>query len=212
MRSAGFIFLLVSSFAFAGASASSVKVEIVKVSKSNKKSGSVDISYPKLVWLKDKKVLEKINKQIFEEAKEWTCDDSPRDSEAPSYTVTAKVERADSDVLSYTLSFDYYCGGAYPEAYQDGRTFDLKTGAKLELSNVLSDAVSISDLAKEVKKNASVSSDCVDAYSDIENFRFHFDSTGLIVTPDFPHALRGCEQELHIIGAKLKTFVKPAYR
>ena len=42
-----------------------------------------------------------------------------------------------SSVMSATISFDYYCGGAYPDQYNEALNLDTRTGQVLTLDDVL---------------------------------------------------------------------------
>jgi hypothetical protein len=65
---------------------------------------------------------------------ESTCGESTKEYD---YSATVQAVFAGADVFSVNLCSSYYCGGAYPDAGCVGLSWDLKTGASLDLKDVI---------------------------------------------------------------------------
>ena len=59
------------------------------------------------------------------------------DGRASYYNQTMQPSWMTPSVMSTTLSFEYYCGGAYPNQYNEALNLDTRTGNALTLDDVL---------------------------------------------------------------------------
>jgi len=185
-----------------------VKVVLVKENKA-----SAELTFPKIEVSRNKDVAQKINNQILSETKEWRCAPAGKSSDAQSFTVSSTVERADDKVLSYKLAFDLDCGGAYPDAHEEARTFDMSKGKKLSLSDILNTGVLPKALVKGLLKGTNLDQECKTAYDDLsdDDFQFFFGADKLVLFPEMAHALQGCVRDFEIKGEALKRAVKKNY-
>lgn len=78
------------------------------------------------------------------------CEDYKREDFYPySSNVFISILRADSQMLSYLLEWNEYCGGVHPSSYYEGFNLDVKTGAAISLDQVVSDIPALKALVTE---------------------------------------------------------------
>ncbi len=100
---------------------------------------------------------EEEEEQIIKDAKE-RFEEQPDFFSYGGYSdnVSAYIRRADDKVVSYTMLFDNYQGGAHGIYGENSITFDAKTGKKLSLTDVMTDSSGLSDLlADKIKEKYS---------------------------------------------------------
>ena len=78
------------------------------------------------------------------------CEDYKREGFYPySSNVFVSIIRADSQMLSYLLEWNEYCGGVHPSTYYEGFNLDVKTGDSISLDQVVSDIPALKALVME---------------------------------------------------------------
>lgn len=86
--------------------------------------------------------------EFGQSALEW--EDYKREDFYPySSNVFVSIIRADSQMLSYLLEWNEYCGGVHPSSYYEGFNLDVKTGASISLDQVVSDIPALKALVME---------------------------------------------------------------
>jgi hypothetical protein len=182
------------------------------------------ILFPRLVRLKDKGVLRKVNRQIDKVTSDFGCDSGDKQS---YYKVRSRVDFADKDIFSIYASAEYYCGGAYPTNDSNtSLTFDLRTGKQIEFEELFTNYESnkreilrvifakqvahSENLVKTGKQKAGTCEGDADLYSldNLENstFAFNFSKEGLRVQPEWPHAIEACARIVSVPYNKLSKF------
>ena len=78
------------------------------------------------------------------------CEDYKREDFYPySSNVFESILRADSQMLSYLVEWNEYCGGVHPSSYYEGFNLDVKTGDSISLDQVVSDIPALKALIME---------------------------------------------------------------
>lgn len=126
------------------------------------------------------------------------------------YEVRLEIKRFDKNLISMVYHVKWFCGGAYPDSYTQGYTFNRKTGEHLTLSNLfnLADEESNNDslnklavktneafirgLVKETLKNDGGSLCDYDNYPLFGEKNFYIDKTDIHFIPYFPKVLATC--------------------
>ncbi|MEQ8198303.1 MAG: DUF3298 and DUF4163 domain-containing protein [Clostridiaceae bacterium] len=111
----------------------------------------IDLQYFSLVGLKDKDVQAKINSDLEKDAldkKSWfeyyakdyydTIKKAGSSSFRWTVSSTAKFRYYNNDILSITISYDEYTGGAHGNDTVINYNYDLKTGNKIKLEQLFS--------------------------------------------------------------------------
>jgi hypothetical protein len=182
------------------------------------------IWFPRLIRLKDKNVLRKVNRQINAVTSEFGCEDGGKHS---YYNVRSKVDFADKDIFSIYASAEYDCGGAHPTNDASmSLTFDLRTGKQVSFEELFSNyemnkreilraiftkQVERSEkLAKTGKPKENSCEGDADLFS-LENlesstFSFNFSKQGLKVQPQWPHVIEACAELVTVPYSRLNKF------
>jgi hypothetical protein len=122
--------------------------------------------------------------------------------------------------LSIVQQYDLFCGGAYPDAGQFYRTFDLQSGREIDLRDWFN--------ARAVKREGSgeemktlqpefrrfllsgwrpESADCDEVVRDDEYWNVGLTGKGLLFSPELAHVVRACGIELTFTAARLAPFL-----
>jgi hypothetical protein len=99
-----------------------------------------NVSLPFLTRFPDAAVLKKVNDAIRGQVTGARCDPKEDWPGWPDdHQVAWSVTYASPELLSVSIVHESFCGGAYPNAENSSVTFDLKTGAVLELADLFRD-------------------------------------------------------------------------
>lgn len=164
-----------------------------------------EISYPQLSGLADKNIEKSINAVIREEAKnEWHCDfDGERESvEGLSYDAHTTVRLIDADYFSYTVSKDYFCGGAHPVQQIDAHNFSLKDGSPMPIQALLKGGYEENLTRYLIENHKFADKGCKDAYAGID-WDYYRTSDNIVFLPRLPGNSNPCFEEFPV---SIKTF------
>jgi hypothetical protein len=187
--------------------------------------------FPHLVRFGSPKVLAGVNGRLDAFCREWFArlESDARDYCAggetePYYEAEAGVEYAGQDILSIRVSGEYSCNGpaAAVARYNASKTFDLRTGEEVVLTDIFKKDVPWKDVfrvlfAYQVAEAAKPGSDeCLRQYQPEKlnplNVSFFFSDGGLVVTADtygLNSPVQYCEQEVTVPYAVLRPMAAP---
>jgi hypothetical protein len=150
------------------------------------------------------------------------------------YWVDVKVGYLSARFLSLEISTESYCGGNHPNNGSNPVTFDLSTGREVDWKNAFKPeffsvalnalyrklypwtAKDEADLRKEIAAGQADESDnckkLVDGQDNFESpdaaiFRLQA-GTGLVVSPDFPHVIQACGEEVALPLSSVAPYLK----
>jgi hypothetical protein len=119
-----------------------------------------------------------------------------------------------------------YCGGAHPDTFQDIRLFDRRTGDSVDAHDWLGDGDELSaDLPTlalahypaqpaTTPEDAQTQSECREAWSNA--MPMHVDAWpapgGLVLSPDLPHVVDYCSDDVFVPRAELEKYLTDAGR
>lgn len=185
------------------------------------------IRFPRLTRLGDREVMRRVNRQIYEVAREFDCGETEGNS---YFNVRSAVEYVEYDVFSIYATAEYYCGGAYPtNDANSSMTFDLRTGEQVKFAALFKDyeqnyeeilrvifAKQIARSEKLVASGKPKEDSCegdFDLYSierlQSSTFAFNFSKAGLKVQPEWPHVIEACAELVTVPYKDLKKFAAP---
>jgi hypothetical protein len=192
--------------------------------------GDTQIRFPRLTAYKDVTTMNRVNAQIDELSKEFGCP-APRGKD-DWYKVFSRVEFGAKDIFSIYASANYHCGGPYPTNDANmSLTFDLRTGKKVQFAELFRsyDANKVQILkiifARQLErtekllaagKKSDENSNCEENFDlfTLENLRdseyaYNFSERGLVVQPQWPHAVEACAERVTVPYQQLKEFAAP---
>ena len=125
--------------------------------------------------------------------------------------------------LVVTDHWDGFCGGAHPDASNVSRTFDLTTGAEVDIYGWLTPkAVERTRYEKDTLnkvlsplKNLILAgwkpedADCGDAIRAEDYWNAELTRSGIVFTPNLPHVVQACEEGFAVPFARLQPFLTP---
>lgn len=146
---------------------------------------------------------------------------------------------AKNDIFSFAYYADYYCGGAYPDTWTSGITFDLKTGKEVKLDDIFEnyekrEGLEIGELfsgrsdvgVKEVflnyyikdylqLSNGQDDSGCVEELDPNRGSTaflyasFYIDDNNIYIVPSLPHVIRACSADIKVPIKEVIKYAKP---
>jgi hypothetical protein len=136
------------------------------------------------------------------------------------WNTTARVTYADRDVFSVDVVTEHDCGGPYPtNAAQEPITFDLRTGRRVALADLFAaygrdkDAIVRALFGAHVGDAAPAGDACPEKWSladlEVHAGPYYVEPGGIVVTPEFPHALEACSFQEHVPLARLRAWAAP---
>jgi hypothetical protein len=187
--------------------------------------------YPRLTKFPDANIMAKVNALLAAQEKadrsaRADClsqlKDAGEKSDADSYSAHIAVTYLSLHYLSVNVVTSYDCGGPYPtNGAEAPMTFDLVTGSAIDWSKIFKPGFLPPDNADETVppsaltklyraryRNGPDDADCRSAIADQDPFAdppaIWLDSKhGLVVEPDFPHAIAACADEMALSPAEL---------
>jgi hypothetical protein len=143
--------------------------------------------------------------------------------DAESYLVAIDVTYVSARYISVQIRRSSYCGGAYPNnGVADPLTIDLSTGAAVDWkaifkpgflptdNNTVPSALADMYRARYAKSGGAADPDCKSAVAegDLSEFHIRLDARkGLMVEPDFPHAIQACGDEFAFTPPQIARYV-----
>ncbi len=192
--------------------------------------------YPRLVKFPDAKVLAKVNALLAAQEKAdrsaladclSQLKDAGEKPDADSYSTQITVSYLSRRYLSVNVVTSYDCGGPYPTSGAEApMTFDLVSGSAIDWSKMFKPGFfppdnadegappsALTNLYRARYRNAPDNADCRSAIADQDPFEqppaIWLDSKrGLIVEPDFPHAIAACADEMALSPTDLAPYLK----
>ncbi len=173
-----------------------------------KEGTAFDVTYPQLTGLKDEVVRKRVNDAIRKEAKEWQCHGGAG-GEDQTFTVQTTVVRLDEQVFSYKLVFDYFCGGPYPDAHVEARTYDLESGKLVQIEDLFKPGFDSAATAKLILESGPVDPECKEAYEMASTFHFFLVDHSIVFFPSLPHVVQACANEHAFAISHLMEHLRP---
>jgi hypothetical protein len=183
--------------------------------------------YPRLVAFPDATVRAKVNAllvgaEAHDRKDRSDCLSDLRNSKLQDpepYNVSIDVTYVTSRYISMQIRRSYNCGGPYPNnGVPDPRTIDLATATDVNWKRIFKPGFLEGDgqlAALYRKRYPSVhgkDADCASAVNEQPlTFSLHLDKKqGLVVEPDFPHAIQACGDEIGFSPADIAPYVQDA--
>ena len=107
-----------------------------------------------------------------------------------------EIELVSNQYLSFSETYELYCGGAHPNYGVQGYNFDLKNLKQLKLLTDLYPKLNHFELLKNKYQNdKDLQSECeyFDDKSHWDYYSWIITEKGLVVAPSYPHAMTPCE-------------------
>ncbi|MBI4125664.1 MAG: hypothetical protein HY466_07035 [Deltaproteobacteria bacterium] len=188
---------------------------VIKRIRGNDNRGKFSIQYVQLTRkLTNRAIRNKLNTSLLKEAKRYICDADPKRRKNMESNLAPKVTFANQEALAITSSYDFYCGGPYPDAGIRTSFYDLRSGEKVAIEDQVRDLKVFKHLVVE-KMLANIPPDmegCKDYYTDEQlldnDLKFEVKEGKLVASQDYAHVARACEYDTDIFFADVKSFVK----
>jgi|SRR5215813_8169130 len=186
------------------------------------------IQFPRVTAYKDAATMNRVNEQIEGMTREFRCS-GPR-AKNDWYEVSSRVEYASHDIFSIYASAGYYCGGPYPTSDANiSTTFDLRTGKTVGFAGLFKNYEADKDsilgiifatqlarterlLAAGKKSGENCGDDpqlfTLEALRKSE-YAYNFSQKGLVVQPQWAHAVQACAERVTVPYQELKEFAAP---
>ena len=173
-----------------------------------KEGTAFDVTYPQLTGHKDEAVRKRVNDAIRKEAREWQCHGGAG-GEHQTFTVETTVVRLDEQVFSYKLVFDYFCGGPYPDAHVEARTYDLESGKLVQTEDLFKPGFDNAAIAKLILESGPLDPECKEAYEKASTFSFFLVDRSIVLFPSLPHVVQACASEHAFAISHLREHLRP---
>lgn len=171
-----------------------------------------EVRLPRIVESADPETAARFNADVTRRLKEYACDGvtTGRVREKKRFKAIAAVTFASDQLLSYRISFDYYCGGPYPSKYDSGVTWNLKAGVPIRFFEVFKDADDRRPLLKAaLKKGGAVSCNADQILKTNDPLEFVVVSDGIELWPDFARVPQTCKMRPKMRFSELNSFLLP---
>lgn len=189
----------------------------------------IEPHWPRLTQFPDASVMARVNAAIAAKQDQNHADykeclsDLHNAGEKPdgdTWMVTVKVGYLSQRYFSLQVTSSNYCGGAYPNnGIETPVTFDLATGRELDWKAAFKPGF-LTDRLNALYRAAypkNADADCRKFVHDQPPFGTADDAIfkletgkGLVVLPDFPHAVQACAEEMTLPAARIAPFLKNA--
>ena len=185
--------------------------------------------YPRLTRFPDATVMARVNADLAAKEKANASDykeclsdlhDAGQKPDKATWSVDVSVTYLSAHFLSVGVTSSNYCGGAYPnDGVQTPVTFDLATGREIDWKTAFKPGFLTGALNTLYRAVYPKSSDAQcrsfvreqPPFASPEDAIFRLETgKGLVVLPDFPHAMQGCAEEVAVPAPKLAPFLRNA--
>ena len=196
------------------------------------------VGLPQLTHFPDAKVMERVNSDLARKLKQTRLDAAAclegSGQKDGMWDESVRVAVFSDTILSIVRQTGYDCvGTVHPDAATEAFVYDMRTGAALDLkdffegqdtSAVLEDGAvpqgPTHDLLMELYRRHYVKPrDCdsagdftVDNFDSTTTLKIYFDHTGLVISPELPHAIAGCGPEITIPYQELRPFLRKEWQ
>ena len=146
-------------------------------------------------------------------ASEGCAEDETTKGKQLSFTSRTEVVYADARYFTVKETWDYFCGGAYPDAGYAFTTYLVSTGKKLKFSEAFADSLTgdhILGLARKRSPNFDKQTHglgCPDPDRPQYEEGVAVVHDGVLFRPAYPHAAQACEFDVMLPWADLKPFI-----
>lgn len=133
------------------------------------------------------------------------------------FTLRSEVVHADERFFTVRLSYDYFCGGAYPSAHSFTRSYGVSTGAQLEFSKSFQESLTVGRVlelaAKHDPEFSKPDDSCADVFQDgdgdegVGEWSIGVVGSHVVFTRNFPHVAAACDFEATLPFATLSPFI-----
>jgi hypothetical protein len=131
------------------------------------------------------------------------------------FTLQAQITRLSPRLVSLRESAQYYCGGAHPDAFEDGVLLDRRSGRRLSLTAIWPGLTPARQLALYLAQYPASEAECRTVVREqvgapgAGSFTGWLSRAGLVLSPTFlPHAAADCAQTLTLSYAALRPQAK----
>ena len=183
------------------------------------------ILFPRLTKLPDAKIMTRINailtkKEVEERQGAVDCVANVKDSGQPasgaSYDVTVNVTYLSSRYLSLTDRVEYNCAGAHPDAAASMLTFDLVTGAEIDLMKAFKSDFDFTKIYPTRYRMPKVKGDDADCRGwstgdagGLGEMRPYLDAKiGIVISLEAAHVVAACADDLNLSLADVQKYLK----
>ena len=185
------------------------------------------VRFPRLTHLSNAKIMNIVNRQIDASTRDFVC---PSDCKTGSYKVSSTVGYADKDIFSIRASASYFCCGPYPTNDANvSQTYDLRTGKLIGFEELFRNyepnkgkilaTIFARQIVKALKAPAAGANNDGNCENDPSlysadnlensNFTYSFSRTGLVVKPEWAHAIEACAVAVTVPYRELKKYAAP---
>ncbi len=181
----------------------------------NKKKGR-DVCAPNSKKFPDKAVLAAVNTDLAVRLVAAPCDE-PAGGTKPAgrfaYEVRPVSTFAKGGFFGVTAAVYVDCGGAHPDGYTQGLTYDLTTGKRVAFGDAFKDKDDRQELTRAaVKANPNVTwpvADCkgLDIAGENHELDYALAPDGVDLWPSLPHAVAVCSVPLRLSWKQLAPFL-----
>jgi hypothetical protein len=188
------------------------------------------ITFPVLTGYPDPAIMERVNGQIEALTSTFGCEEEPVAGTDTYFKVQSSVEYNRNKILSIYASAAYYCDGPYPTNDSNiSLTFDLTKGEKITFEELFKDYETDKEpiletvFAEQIEKSEELMEAGMEADGSCENdpdlfslehldesaFNYYFSDQGLVVQPEWPHAIEACAERVTVPYKALEQFAEP---
>lgn len=189
----------------------------------------IEPHYPRLTRFPDAAVMARVNADLAAKEKANAADykeclsdlhDSGGKPDGDTWSVSVSVTYLSAHFLSVGVTSSSYCGGAYPNnGIETPVTYDLSTGSAIDWKTAFKPGF-LTDRLNALYRAAypkNADAECRKLVRDQPPFGIADDAIfridagkGLVVLPDFPHAVQACAQEVPLPLAGIAPYLKNA--
>ncbi|AUC75053.1 hypothetical protein [Olleya sp. Bg11-27] len=126
-----------------------------------------------------------------------------------SFELSTVINRIDDRFISFTKYYSVYCGGAHPSYGGIGYTFDLTTLQEVASIESLYPNVDFFQVLKTKYYDSTdeYQDDC-EVFVDESNWeykRWNLTTEGVLLTPNYPHVMKACEEDYFLSYDEIKN-------
>ncbi|SMB95386.1 hypothetical protein [Deinococcus hopiensis] len=127
------------------------------------------------------------------------------------YTLKAQVTFQGARLLSVFENVAYFCGGAHPDAFDQGVILDRTTGRSVQVETLWPGLTPARLKQAYVGRTVTTDGECRQVLAEMSpEFTAHLTPAGLAVTPNgLPHVVFACAETVTLPFARLRTYADP---
>lgn len=171
-------------------------------------------TFPRLLGLPNRAAQDRVNARLADAQIEGALDALQCRSDAGArggdWGQTVRVTYLSLRLLSLRTDTGYSCGGAHPDSFTEGETYDLRSGQPLDLAKAL--ARELPDLARR-KALTRADPECAEVLRGegaAESAAVFLTRSGVLVQLNLPHVVAACvEDAVELPWPELRALLKP---